>query len=71
MHCAVCGKDDDQKPICFRGERYCSELHRKILNGEYGYDVGRLLEMGLITHEQAAGAWGMDFELGKRGEVVE
>lgn len=26
-----CGKTDDQKPQCFKGHDYCSELHRKTL----------------------------------------
>lgn len=29
-----CGKTDDQKPMAFRGEDYCSDIHRKILAGE-------------------------------------
>lgn len=29
-----CGKTDDKKPMTFRGEDWCSELHRKILLGE-------------------------------------
>lgn len=35
MHpCGVCDKPDDQKPMCFRGEKWCSELHRKIMVGD-------------------------------------
>lgn len=29
-----CGKPDDQKPMAFRGEPYCSDQHRKVLAGE-------------------------------------
>jgi len=29
-----CGKTDDQKPMAFRGEPFCSDLHRKVLAGE-------------------------------------
>lgn len=32
-NCLVCEKPDEQKPMCFRGEDYCSELHRKFLAG--------------------------------------
>lgn len=32
--CKVCGKPDNEKPMCFRGEDYCCELHRKQLAGE-------------------------------------
>ena len=32
--CEVCGKFDDEKPMCFRGERWCSEVHRKMIVGE-------------------------------------
>jgi hypothetical protein len=34
MNCEVCGKTDDNKPMAFRGEKYCSDLHRKVLSGE-------------------------------------
>lgn len=29
-----CGKPDSVKPMAFRGEPYCSDLHRKVLSGE-------------------------------------
>lgn len=29
--CKVCGKSDNEKPMCFRGEPWCSERHRKVL----------------------------------------
>lgn len=29
-----CGKTDDEKPMAFRGEDYCSDVHRKVLSGE-------------------------------------
>lgn len=29
-----CGKTDGDKPMCFRGERWCSDLHRKAIVGE-------------------------------------
>lgn len=32
--CKVCGKKDHEKAMCFRGENWCSELHRKVLIGE-------------------------------------
>lgn len=32
MHpCRVCKKTDDQKPMCFRGEEWCCESHRRIV----------------------------------------
>jgi hypothetical protein len=34
MDCKVCGKTDDKKPMAFRGEPYCSDIHRKVLLGE-------------------------------------
>lgn len=36
MNCDVkdCKVTEDQKPMCFRGENYCSEAHRKQLAGE-------------------------------------
>ena len=32
--CEVCGKTDPEKPTCFRGEKWCCELHRKMIVGE-------------------------------------
>jgi len=32
--CKVCGAKDDQKPMVFRGEDFCCDLHRKMLSGE-------------------------------------
>jgi hypothetical protein len=34
--CMVCGKSDDKKPMCFRGEKWCCDAHRKLLviNGD-------------------------------------
>lgn len=32
--CEACGTTDDKKPMCFRGERWCSEDHRKEILGE-------------------------------------
>lgn len=29
-----CGVPDEIKPMCFRGERWCSDDHRKIILGE-------------------------------------
>jgi hypothetical protein len=29
-----CGKTDDDRPMAFRGEPYCSDIHRKVLAGE-------------------------------------
>lgn len=34
MNCQVCNTPDDLKPMCFKGEQYCCEDHRKILDGE-------------------------------------
>lgn len=32
MHkCEVCEKPDEKKPMCFRGERWCSEAHRQVV----------------------------------------
>lgn len=39
MHpCEVCGKTDDRKPMCFRGMKWCCDIHRKILSGELPAD---------------------------------
>ena len=51
--CRVCGTPDEKKPMTFRGTGYCSEMHHKILEREFGTDVGRLLEMNLITQDEA------------------
>lgn len=32
--CETCGKPDREKPMCFRGEKHCSEYHRKVQAGE-------------------------------------
>lgn len=32
--CDVCAKRDDKKPMVFRGERWCSDDHRKVIQGE-------------------------------------
>jgi hypothetical protein len=29
--CRVCGKGDKDKPMCFRGEPWCSDNHRKLI----------------------------------------
>ena len=29
--CEVCATPDQDKPMCFRGERWCSDNHRKII----------------------------------------
>jgi len=59
--CGVCGKTDEQKPMCFIGEDHCSELHRKVLAGDFGYEVTALVDRGLITQDQAVRLWGKDF----------
>lgn len=63
--CRVCGTPDEKKPMAFRGENHCSELHRKILAGELGNDVGTLFEQGIVTQAQAARLWGTKIEDGK------
>lgn len=30
--CLICGKSDSDKPMCFRGENYCSDTHRKMIS---------------------------------------
>lgn len=30
-----CGKTDDQKPMAFRGEDWCSDKHRKLIEGDH------------------------------------
>ena len=32
--CEVCGTTDKDKAMAFRGENYCSEIHRKVLAGQ-------------------------------------
>lgn len=32
--CEVCGKLDHEKPMAFRGERWCSERHRQVMRPE-------------------------------------
>lgn len=32
--CKVCDKADDDKPLCFQREDWCSDIHRKIVIGE-------------------------------------
>lgn len=32
--CEVCGKTDNEKPMCFRNEKWCSENHRKQIKGD-------------------------------------
>lgn len=32
--CRICKKPDHQKPMCFRGEDWCCDLHRKMITGE-------------------------------------
>ena len=38
--CKICGKTDDKKPMAFRGEPFCSDIHRKMLSGELPLGVG-------------------------------
>lgn len=51
--CLVCGKSDEKKPMTFRGEKVCSELHRKIIAGELGENVYHLLDSNVITQAEA------------------
>jgi hypothetical protein len=30
-NCLVCGKPDEEKAMCFKGEDWCCENHRKVL----------------------------------------
>lgn len=32
--CLVCGTGDADKPLCYRNEDWCSELHRQVVVGE-------------------------------------
>jgi hypothetical protein len=32
--CEVCGAKNVDRPMVFRGERWCSDLHRKMVVGE-------------------------------------
>lgn len=32
--CRVCGTSDPQKPMVFRGEDFCCDMHRKVMLGE-------------------------------------
>lgn len=32
MDCEICGKPDADKPMAFRGERWCSDDHRKVVS---------------------------------------
>lgn len=31
MDCKVCGKGDDKRPTIFKGEEYCCEAHRQLI----------------------------------------
>lgn len=57
--CKVCGTPDQNKPMCFRGETWCSERHRKVLNGDFGYDINALVDAGHIRAEDAGRLWGL------------
>jgi hypothetical protein len=65
--CAVCGKPDHEKPMTFRGSNACSEMHRKIMAGEFGTDVGRLFEMNLVSQDEATRLWGTKMEVDSVG----
>lgn len=60
--CLVCGAADNRKPMCFRGHRYCSELHRKVVMGEYGYSIDKLVHDGHITKTHAVRLWAENFQ---------
>jgi hypothetical protein len=32
--CRICGKFDSEKPMCFKGENWCCENHRKLIERE-------------------------------------
>lgn len=32
--CEICKMPDHKKPMCFRGERWCCDKHRKMVLGE-------------------------------------
>ncbi len=45
MNCEVCDKTDEQKPMAFRGEPFCSDLHRKVLSGEVQLKTVQVVEL--------------------------
>lgn len=46
--CAVCGTPDSDKPMCYKGENYCSENHRKVIAGE---KPPNFKEQGTMTND--------------------
>lgn len=32
--CEICKMTDNKKPMCFRTERWCSDRHRKVIQGD-------------------------------------
>jgi hypothetical protein len=38
-HCEICGKPDKDKPMAFRGCRWCCDIHRKQV-AEYDAMIG-------------------------------
>lgn len=47
-----CRKTDDEKPMAFRGEDYCSDLHRKVLAGELTLKVEHVVVVATDTPKE-------------------
>lgn len=52
MKCTICGKGDKGRPMAFRGENQCSELHRKAAAGELRLEVLEKVMAGVSTKNE-------------------
>lgn len=50
--CPVCGTPDHRKPMCFKGEPWCCERHRKLIVGELSPNAMEFLQMQRMKAKQ-------------------
>jgi hypothetical protein len=52
MNCLVCATPDKDKPMVFRGEEWCSDNHRKVVNMELIPTHDELITMDRALYDQ-------------------
>lgn len=51
--CMICLKPDEEKPMVFRGELWCSDEHRKMLQNEKALgepEISMMADAGQLEH---------------------
>lgn len=56
--CEVCGTNNANRPMVFRGEDYCSDLHRKVIIGEIAPTLKEWASMDRSLYKALEIRWG-------------